>query len=69
MDALNKRLDVMDSTALTLCMENSLPIIVFDLFVAGSLQRILMGDDVGTLVNETGSLEPVGAVQGTEGAR
>ena len=68
MDALNKRLDVMDSTALTLCMENGLPIIVFDLFIAGSLQRILMGDDVGTLVNETGSGEPVSSAQRTEGA-
>lgn len=55
MEALNQRLGVMDSTALSLCMENNLPIIVFDLFVSGSLQRILTGEHVGTLVNATGS--------------
>ncbi len=60
MDALNQRLGVMDATALSLCMDNNLPIIVFDLFVAGSLQRILAGDEVGTLVNQSGSREPVG---------
>lgn len=55
MEALNQRLGVMDSTALSLCMENNLPIVVFDLFVSGSLQRILTGEPVGTLVNDTGS--------------
>ena len=69
MSALSQRLGVMDSTALSLCMENNLPIIVFDLFVAGSLQRILRGDRVGTLVNESGLREPVDSVRGTEPAR
>ena len=55
MDALSQRLGVMDSTALSLCMENNLPIIVFDLFVPGSLSRILTGEPVGTLVNATGA--------------
>jgi uridylate kinase len=55
MQALNERLGVMDSTALSLCMENNLPIIVFDLFAPGSLQGILDGEHVGTLVNGTGS--------------
>ncbi len=55
MDALNLRLGVMDSTALTLCMDNSLPIVVFDIFDTGSLGRILRGEAIGTLVNATGS--------------
>ncbi|MDA1096305.1 MAG: UMP kinase [Chloroflexi bacterium] len=54
MDALSQRLGVMDATALSLCMENNLPIIVFDLFVPGSLSRILTGEPVGTLVNASG---------------
>lgn len=49
-EALNRRLEVMDSTALALCMENKLPIVVFDLFRPGSLRRILTGEHVGTLV-------------------
>ena len=55
MEALNLRLGVMDSTALTLCMDNTLPIVVFDIFDKGSLGRILKGETVGTLVNTTGS--------------
>ncbi len=55
MDALNLRLGIMDSTALTLCMENNLPIVVFDIFDTGSLTRILEGETVGTLVNASGS--------------
>ena len=49
-DALNLRLEVMDATALSLCMENRLPIVVFDLFTPGALARILNGEEVGTLV-------------------
>ncbi len=49
-DALNLRLEVMDATALSLCMENRLPIVVFDLFTPGALARILTGETVGTLV-------------------
>ena len=48
MDALNLGLEVMDSTAVTLCMENKLPIIVFDIFREGSMDRILCGDAIGT---------------------
>ena len=51
MDLLNRQLEVMDSTALSLCMENSLPIRVFDVFNQGSIQRILAGEHVGTLVS------------------
>ena len=49
-DAIEKRLKVMDSTALSLCMEYSIPIVVFDLFEKGNLNRIVTGEKVGTLV-------------------
>ena len=51
LDALNRRLDVMDTTALSLCMDNHLPIIVFDLFQAGSVRRVLSGEKIGTLIS------------------
>ncbi|MDE2838418.1 MAG: UMP kinase [Chloroflexota bacterium] len=51
MDLLNRQLEVMDYTALSLCMENNLPIRVFDVFNQGSIQRILAGEHVGTLVS------------------
>ena len=51
MDALSRRLDVMDSTALSLCMDNKLPIVVFNVFEPGTLGDILNGADVGTLIN------------------
>ena len=51
-EALNLRLEVMDVTALSLCMDNHLPIIVFDLFTPGSLARILAGEALGTLVGQ-----------------
>jgi uridylate kinase len=49
-EVLNRGLKVMDSTAISLCMDNSLPIIVFDLTVDGNLQRVVLGEDVGTRV-------------------
>ena len=52
-DVLVKRLGVMDITALSLCMENNVPIIVFDLFDTGSIQRILSGERLGSLVAST----------------
>lgn len=48
--ALRGCLKVMDSSAFALCMENDIPIIVFDFFKAGNIERILAGDQVGTLV-------------------
>ncbi len=52
MEALERRLKVMDSTALTLCMDNRLPIIVFDLTNESNLPRLVEGDPtVGTLVS------------------
>jgi len=52
LDAIEKRLKVMDSTALSLCMEYSIPIVVFDLSKKGNLNRIVSGEKVGTLVTE-----------------
>ncbi len=50
-EVLNRRLEVMDSTAITFCMDNSLPIIVFDVMEAGNIRRALMGEPIGTLVS------------------
>lgn len=50
LDALNRRLEIMDSTAVSLCMDNDLPIIVFNIFQAGSICRILNGEAVGTII-------------------
>ena len=49
-EALGKRLKVMDSTAFSLCMDNKMPIIVFDLFKEHNLKRVVLGEKVGTLV-------------------
>jgi uridylate kinase len=49
-DVLNQGLKVMDATAVSLCMENSLPIVVFNLNGEQNLQRILKGESVGTIV-------------------
>lgn len=51
MDALNRGIAVMDSTALTLCKDNQMPIIVFDIFEAGSIEQVVMGEKVGTRVD------------------
>ena len=50
LEALQRQLKVMDSTAFSLCMDNQMPIIVFDTFKPRNLQRVVMGDKVGTLV-------------------
>ncbi|MFM2361153.1 MAG: UMP kinase [Sphingobacteriales bacterium] len=49
-DCIGKNLKVMDMTAFTLCMENNLPIIVFDMNRTGNLMRVVNGEEVGTLV-------------------
>jgi uridylate kinase len=51
MDSIQRRLKVMDATALTLCMENRLPVVVFDLGVAGNIARAVSGQKVGTLIS------------------
>jgi uridylate kinase len=50
LEALNKRLEVMDATALSLCLENKLPIIVFDLQAPRSIEKAVTGEPIGTLV-------------------
>ncbi|NJL03582.1 MAG: UMP kinase [Chloroflexaceae bacterium] len=51
MDVLSKGLTVMDSTALTFCMDNDLPIIVFNAMEPGIIRRIVLGEHLGTLVS------------------
>ena len=50
-EVYEKGLKVMDMTAITLCNENKLPIVVFNMNKAGNLKRIVSGEDVGTLVD------------------
>ena len=50
LDVLSRGLAVMDTTAISLCMDNSLPIIVFNLNVPGNLMRVVLGEKVGSLV-------------------
>jgi uridylate kinase len=49
-EALSKRLSVMDSTAFSLCQDNKMPIIVFDMMRSGNIKRVVLGKPVGTLV-------------------
>lgn len=50
-DVLNKKLNVMDSTATSLCMEEKIPIIVFNINKKGNLKKLVSGEDIGTFVN------------------
>ncbi|MCX7868892.1 MAG: uridine monophosphate kinase, partial [Terrimicrobiaceae bacterium] len=52
-EALARRLKVMDSTAFSLCMDNRMPIIVFDMNQPGNIRRAILGEPVGTLVCES----------------
>ena len=52
LDILNRGLKVMDSTAISLCMDNRLPLIVFNVGVRGNLLRVVQGESVGTIVKE-----------------
>ena len=53
LDILTRGLKVMDSTAITLCMDNRLPLVVFNVGERGNLLRVVKGEEVGTLVGET----------------
>jgi uridylate kinase len=53
-ETINKRLEVMDSTAISLCMDNNLPILVLNLWQPGALLKALYGEPVGTLVSSSG---------------
>jgi uridylate kinase len=50
MEVLNRGIEVMDNTALTLCMDNDVPIVVFDLLKDGNLERVILGEEIGTMV-------------------
>ena len=50
-EALNQGLGVMDTTAISLCMDNKLPIVVFDLTRAGNIKRLVLGEPVGSIVS------------------
>ena len=50
MDVIQKGLSVMDSTAISLCMDNKLPIIIFNMNVRGNIQRVVQGEKVGSVV-------------------
>ncbi|MCX7886224.1 MAG: UMP kinase [Verrucomicrobiae bacterium] len=54
MDAIKNRLNIMDATAFSLCMENRIPILVFNLFQPGNIQRAVCGEPIGTLVCDQG---------------
>jgi uridylate kinase len=49
-EALGRRLQVMDTTAFSLCMDNKMPIVVFNMFVPGNLRRVVLGETIGTLI-------------------
>ncbi|MGA8015879.1 MAG: UMP kinase [Candidatus Dormiibacterota bacterium] len=57
LEVLNRGLAVMDNTALTLCMDNHMPIVVFDLLSEGNLERVILGEEVGTRVDGQNSAE------------
>lgn len=50
-ESIKKRLKVMDQTALTVCMENDMPVIVFDIFKKGNLKELISGKNIGTLIS------------------
>lgn len=52
-DVLNKGLKVMDSTAISLCMDNNIDIVVFNVFQKGNIQRVVKGEKIGTLVTSS----------------
>ena len=52
MDVLNKEIKVMDSTAITLCMDNDMDIVVFNMFEAGNIAKVVRGEKIGTIVTK-----------------
>lgn len=51
MDFINKRLGVLDTTAVSLCMDNNLPIVVFNFFERGNLKKLILGEPLGTWIH------------------
>ncbi len=52
MDVLQKNLRVMDATAISMCMDNNLPIVVFDLTRSGNIKKVVLGEKIGTIVQQ-----------------
>jgi uridylate kinase len=52
-EVLNKGLKVMDSTAISLCMDNNIDIVVFNVFQKGNIQKVVQGEKIGTLVTSS----------------
>jgi uridylate kinase len=52
-EVLNRGLGVMDTTAISLCMDNKLPIVVFDLTRPGNIKRLVLGEPVGSIVSSS----------------
>lgn len=52
LEVITKRLKVMDSTAISLCMDNNLPIVVFNMGQKGNIKKVIMGENIGTFVKE-----------------
>ncbi|MBP8717773.1 MAG: UMP kinase [Atribacterota bacterium] len=52
LDFLNKNLKVMDATSISLCMENKVPVIVFNLNLPGNIKKVILGEPIGTIVKE-----------------
>ncbi|HTV72640.1 MAG TPA: UMP kinase [Candidatus Acidoferrales bacterium] len=63
LEVLQRGLEVMDNTALTLCMDNALPIIVFDMNAPGNIRRVVWGEPIGTYVGSIGTVAASGAAE------
>ena len=50
LEFLNKGLKVMDATSISLCMENNIPVVVFNLYTEGNIKRVILGEKIGTIV-------------------
>ena len=51
-NVLKKRLKVMDSTAISLCMDNGMPLVVFNLFKTGNIKKVVVGERIGTIIKD-----------------
>ncbi len=69
LDVLKKNLQVMDSTAISLCMDNDLPIVVFDLHTRGNIQRVVLGEEIGTRVGRVKTERAGGKGNSSAGTR
>jgi uridylate kinase len=55
-EVIQKQLKVMDTTAITLCMDNNVPIVIFNIKTRGNISRIVKGENVGTMVKNVGTM-------------